>query len=294
VLRQINEAKQRLESDDLGIERREQLIREIASQERMLDFLSRDGLDRLQNETLRNIEQTERLQEYLDQGELLLSLETGMGLESNLLNSERLAERTASRELREEARPSETFRDARLEPNEIMRALQNIRNDMEEARRQFMEQQGSEEGQQLAERQAELERMIQELMDRTSESFGGSQIEERLNEIRRSMRNAQRGLGQSRLESGLTNEQEALQRIGEMMEQLQQSSQPNGGRGMPMSMRREGHFGDPLLEDIYIPESEKKASRDKMKDEIRKRLGKNLPEAYGKEIRKYYDKLMDQ
>jgi len=294
VLRQINEAKQRLESDDLGIERREQLIREIASQERMLDFLSRDGLDRLQNETLRNIEQTERLQEYLDQGELLLSLETGMGLESNLLNSERLAERTASRELREEARPSETFRDARLELNEIMRALQNIRNDMEEARRQFMEQQGSEEGQQLAERQAELERMIQELMDRTSESFGGSQIEERLNEIRRSMRNAQRGLGQSRLESGLTNEQEALQRIGEMMEQLQQSSQPNGGRGMPMSMRREGHFGDPLLEDIYIPESEKKASRDKMKDEIRKRLGKNLPEAYGKEIRKYYDKLMDQ
>jgi hypothetical protein len=136
--------------------------------------------------------------------------------------------------------------------------------------------------------------MIRELMERTGESFGGSQIEDKLNEIRRSMGNAERGLGQSRLEGGLASEQEALQRIGEMMEQLQQSSQPSGGRRMPMSMRREGQFGDPLLEDIYIPESEKKASRDKMKDEIRKRLGKNLPEAYGKEIRKYYDKLMDQ
>ncbi|MDJ0841393.1 MAG: hypothetical protein QNK37_33095 [Acidobacteriota bacterium] len=293
IVNQVAEYKRQLENPDLsGIERR-RLQQEIANQERLLDFITRDGLDKLQNVTLRNISQTEKMQEYLDQGELLLSLESGNKLSDYLISGERTSERNASRKIREEAKPKETFQEARMELNEILNALQGMRNNMEEARRQFMEQQGSEDGQKLAQEQADINQMIEEFMQRTQESFGGSQIADKLREIGMSMRNAERKLGGSRLEGGINYQQDALQKIGEMMEQLQNSSRPSGRRPMPM-MQRQGQWGDPSLEDIFIPESQKKASRDKVKDEIRKRLGKNLPEAYGKEIKKYYEKLMDQ
>lgn len=294
ILKRIAETKDALESKELDLDQRESLMRELSNQEALLDFISRNGLDQLQTQTLKNIKQTEKFQEYLDQGELLLSLESGNKLDGFLNNAERFAERTTSRKIRQEARPAETFNEARQELHEILNALMNMRNNMEEARREFMEQQQSESGAELAEKQEQLRQMIQEFMERTGDTFGGTQIEDRLREIARSMDNAEQRLGTNRLEGGLSMEQQALQQIGEMMEQLQQSSRPNGSRPMPMSMRRQGQRGDPLIEDIYIPESEKKARQDRMKDEIRKRLGKNLPSNYGKEIRKYYDKLMDQ
>ncbi len=294
ILKQIAEQRERLENEQLTAEKADALRREIGTQERLLDFISRDGLDRLQNDTLRDLEQTEKLQEYLDQGELVLSLESGYKLESYLVRSVRTAERTASRQVRDEAKPKETFNAAKQELYKILEALQNVRNNMEQERQKFMETQQEGEAKKLSERQAEIREMMKEFMEKTKESFNGTQIEDKLADISLAMKNAEKKLEESRLDGGVSQEQSALQKIGEMMEQLQQSSRPSGSKPMPMSMRQQGQRGDPLLEDIYIPESQKKAMRDKMKDEIRKRLGKNLPEAYGKEIRKYYEKLMDQ
>lgn len=289
-------AKYRRELDKPGLSREEQkrLMQLIADEERSLDYLTRDGLDKLQEMTLKNLDQTEKLQEYLDQGELTLSLESGLKLDSSLITGERVAERTASKQLRDEANPKQVFRDARGELQKIIDALRKVKQEMEQARSQHMREQGEKRQQQLAEKQSELQRMIQEFMERTEESFGESQVEDKLNDISRSMEGAKKQLRNSRLESGLRHEQEALQKIGEMMEQLQQSSRPNGRPNQMRFGRRQGQQGDPSLEDIYIPESEKKAARDQMKDAIRERLEKNLPDAYGKEIRKYYEKLMDQ
>jgi len=294
ILRQIAEQKDRLKTEQMTEEVADALRRDIGNQERLLDFISRDGMDRLQNDTLRDLEQTEKLQEYLDQGELVLSLESGYKLESFLVRSVRTAERTASRQVREEARPKETFNEAKQELYKILEALQNVRDNMEQERQQFMKAQKEGEAKKLSERQAEIRKMMKDFMDKSQDSFNGTQIEDKLSDISLTMENAEKRLEESRLDGGVSQQQSALQKIGEMMEQLQQSSRPSGGMPMPMSMRQQGQRGDPLLEDIFIPESQKKAMRDKMKDEIRKRLGKNLPEAYGKEIRKYYEKLMDQ
>ncbi len=296
IIEDINEKRRRLEQEQLSSRDANELRRQINSQERMLDFLSRDGLDVLQNMTLQNLEQTEKLQEYLDQGEYMLSLETGQKLESSLLNGERVSEQTPSRQVQEDARPEETFREARQELYQILDALQNIRHDIEERRQAHMEQQGEQRQQGLSERQKQLEQMIQEFMERTEGSFDGSQIAEKLQDISYSMKGAEQQLRNSRLETGVRYEQAALQKIGEMMEQLQQSRRPSGMRPqfMMSQRRQEGFYGDPSLEDIFIPESQKKATKDKMKEAVRKQLKKNLPDAYGKEIRKYYEKLMDQ
>jgi len=297
VLEEINNNKLKLEQENLSSREANEIRREINRQERMLDFLSRDGLDMLQNMTVQNLNETEKLQEYLDQGEFMLSLETGQKLETSLLNSERLSEQTPSRQVREEAQPEETFREARQELYQIMDALQNIRHDIEERRQQFMQEQGETRQMDLAQRQEALERMIDEFMQKTEDTFGGSQISDRLDEIARAMKGAEQQLRNANLENGVRYEQSALQKIGEMMEQMQQSQRPSGMQPrfmMSQRMRREGMYGDPSLEDIFIPESQKKATKDLMKETVRKQLKKNLPDAYGKEIRKYYEKLMDQ
>ena len=296
LVNQIAEARQQLEEGNLSSGEINQLRRDVNRQERMLDFLSRDGLDRLQNMTLRNLDQVEKMQEYLDQGEFMLGLETGLKLETSLIQSERLSEQTPSRRIQEETQPTQTFRDAREELYKILDALQNMRNNMEDRRQQHMQAQtGEQRQQQLAEQQKKLEEMIQEFMERTGETFDGTQIADKLQDIGLSMKNAEQRLAGSRLDGGIQHQQSALQKIGEMMEQLQQSQQPSGSPRPMMSMnRQQGFQGDPSLEDIYIPESQKQATRDRMKDRIRKQLKKNLPDSYGKEIRKYYDKLMDQ
>ena len=178
-----------------------------------------------------------------------------------------------------------------------MDVLENIRRNIEERRRNFMRSSNEQRQGSLSQRQAELNQMIQEFMQRTGDSFDGSQIFQKLEEIGQSMKNAERKLGNSRLEGGIQYQQDALQKIGEMMEQLQQSQQPSGSprqRRMMFGQRQTGNFGEISTEDIYIPDSDKKATRDQMRDTIRKRLEKNLPDSYGKEIRKYYEKLMDQ
>jgi DNA repair exonuclease SbcCD ATPase subunit len=296
ILRRISALRDRLEKDELDDEERQQVMRDLQSQEQLLEYVTRDGMDRLQDLTLRNLEQTEKLQEYLDQGELLLSLESALKLESSLIDGERVSERTASRQVQEETRPKETYREARQELYQIIDALQKVREQAENRRSQYMQQQKEQRQEDLAQRQASLEEMIRQFMEQTEDTFGGSQIEDKLRDIGQSMRQAERRLQGRRLEGGLQYEQESLQKIGEMMEQLQQSSQPSGQpSGLQfLNQGMTGNHGDPSLEDIFIPESQKKATRDQLRDVIRKQLDRNMPETYGKEIRKYYEKLMDQ
>ena len=297
VVDRVTDLRGELEREDKDPAQASQLRREINRQERMLDFLSRDGLDRLQNITLNNLEQTEKLQEYLDQNEFMLSLESGLKLESSLVNGERMSEQTPSRKLSEEMQPTETFREAREELYKILDALQNLKHDLEDQRRQFMRAQSEQRQQSLANRQAELEKMIQQFMENTEDTFDGTQIAQKLKDIELSMRNAEQKLGDAKLEGGIQYEQAALQKIGEMLEQLQQSQRPSG-QPRPQFMlgqkQRQGMMGDPLIEDIYIPESQKRATKDQMKEMVRRQLKKNLPDSYGKEIRKYYEKLIDQ
>lgn len=297
IIEQITRNKDRLAEENLDEQEIQRMRKEIAMQERLLNFLSRDGLDQLQNVTLKNLERTKQMQEYLDQNEFLLSLETGFKLETKLSQGESLSERSTSREMRETADPVATYREARQELYAILDALQNMKNNIEERRRDYMRDRQEREQLGLSQKQAGLDQMIQEFMGKTQDSFEGSQISDRLEDIAMSMKNAERRLEDARLEGGIHYEQEALQKIGELMEQLQQSSNPSG---MPRPMRlmlgnkREGNMGDPLIKDFFIPESQKQISRNQMKDAIRKQLDRNLPDAYGKEIRKYYEKLMDQ
>ena len=81
-----------------------------------------------------------------------------------------------------------------------------------------------------------------------------------------------------------------------MMEQMQQSMQPGQMRPqfMPgMSGRNESLRGDPVG-DVYIPESERVLRDDQLRDLIQRQLQKNFPDNYGKEIKQYYETLMDQ
>ncbi len=295
IIGQIAEMRDLLNRPGINNQERMRLAQGIAEKERLLDYLSRDGLDKMQELSLRGIEQTDTLQQYLDQGELDLSLESGFKLDGTLLEGKRLSERIGSGEVRDKARPRETFDETERQLREILDALQSAKGGMEENRAQFMQRSGEKRQTKLSKDQGELKRMIEEFIQRTKDNFGGSQVGERLQDIGRSMDQAGDQLRNARLEAGLNYEQEALQKIGEMLEQLQQSSQPNGGSPNSMRMSHsDGQTGDPNLEDIYIPDSVRKANRDRMKEEIRERLQKNLPDAYGKEIRKYYEKLMDQ
>ncbi|CAM2066314.1 DUF4175 domain-containing protein [Sulfidibacter corallicola] len=293
-------AEQRTQLDNSGLSDRQRLEVEqgIRKLEQTLDFIGRNGLDRLQNMTLNGLEHTEKMQDYLDQGELMLSLETGLKLESFLVRGERVADRTVPQEMEDHPRAKDTFQEARRELYEILDALQNLKNQMENRRMQFMQAQNEERQRQLGEKQAKLQEMIEQFQQQAQDSLGGSPLFQKLEDIGLSMKNAERKLDGSRLEGAVQYEQEALQKIGELMEQLQQAQQPNPGSRRPMmggmQMQRERMQGDPLIKDFYIPDSQKKASRDEMKDAIRKQLQKNLPDAYGKEIRKYYEKLMDQ
>ncbi len=280
-------------------ERREHAIRqEMRVLHQTTKFIEQNGLDRLQNATLRSLEQTEKMQEYLDQGELMLSLETGLKLDSFLSRGENVAHRSVPEGMKDDPKARETFSESRNELMEILDSLRGLRNQMERKRRNFMQQSGEQGQEQLAQRQADLQEMIQKFQEQAQESLEGSPLFQKLGDIERAMRSAQGKLNNSQLEGAVQYEQDTLQKIGELMEQLQQAQQPTPNSPMPMMggmpMQRERMQGDPLIKDFYIPDSQKKASRDEMKDAIRKQLQKNLPDAYGKEIRKYYEKLMDQ
>lgn len=298
LLQTIEKNQARMEEQNIPETERMRLELETKRLERTIEFIQRNGLEALQNQTLRSLEETEKMQEYLDQGELMLGLETGYKLDNTLSQGERLSDRSVSDQIREDIRPEETYQETRLELRQILDMLQSMRSQMENRRRQFMEQSGEKSQEELAQMQQKLQQMIQEFQERAGESLGESPLFQRLDGISRSMERAESRLEGMLMESALQNEQNALQQIGELMEQMQQSQQPNGRMPMgmmPMGMsRRQGFGGDPLIEDIPIPEGQRKADKDAVKDAVRKQLEKNLPDSYGKEIRKYYEKLIDQ
>jgi len=297
VLDEINQHRVKLEQENIDPNDRRAAEADVRQLEGLLEFLNRDGLQYLKNKTTESLGKAETMSEYLEQAELMLGLESGLALEKDLTQGERLSDRTLVEEVREAAKPKEAFLDSRMDLYEILDALQNTRRMLEDQRRNHMQSQGEEAQKKLAERQGEIQQMIKDFKEKAQELMGGSPLLQKLEDIGMSMRNAERKLGESRLDGGLQFEQQAIQQIGELMEQMQQAQRPSQN-GSPMQMVMQpgdmpGWNGDPTR-DIYIPESQKVVSKDAVKEAIRKQLQKNLPESYSKEIRKYYEKLMDQ
>lgn len=298
VLEQIQEKRDAAEGENQDPALKLTREAEINQLERLLDFLNQNGLQHLKNRALESLNQANTMDEYLEQAEYDLGLETGLDLEKKLSRGERMSDRTLSDDIKEDARPKESFLESRMDLYEILDALQNMRQQMENRRRSHMNSKGEQAQQKLAERQAKIQEMIKEFQEKAGELMSGSPLMQKLEDIGMSMRNAERKLGDSRLDGGLQFEQQAIQQIGELMEQMQQAQQPNpGGSPMQMMMRpgqgSPGMQGDPTGE-VFVPDSQKVVSKDAVKEAIRKQLQKNLPESYSKEIRKYYEKLMDQ
>lgn len=295
--RQVLQLDQELENNNqLDNMERQRMMNVRNALSREVQYLTRDGLESLKGNTGRSLEQTETMQEYLEQGELMLALETGLKLESMLLRGERLSDPLISSEIVKDAQPSERYTESRQDLRQVNDALKNLKNMLEDNRRQFMEQNGESRQQQLAESQQKIREMLQDFQQRAQDTLGESPMFKRLEDIENFMRVAQQRLGESRLDSAHNYEQQAIQRIGELMEQMQQSQQPYprpGQQQFVFNQGPEGWNGDPTR-DFFIPESEKRASKDAVKEAVRKQLDKNLPESYSKEIRKYYEKLMDQ
>jgi len=298
VLEQIQQKREATEKENLDPGTRLAHEAELNNLERLLNFLNQDGLQYLKNSASDSLEQANAMAEYLEQAEFDLGLETGLGLEKQLGVGERMSDRPLSDEISKKARPKESFLESRMDLYEILDALQNMRQQMENRRRSHMTQNGEDGQKRLAEKQAEIEKMIKEFKENAGELMAGSPLMQKLEDIQMSMRNAERKLGDARLDGGLQFEQQAIQQIGELMEQMQQAQQPSPGGSPRQMVMRPGQGnpnwnGDPVGE-VFVPESQKVVSKDAVKEAIRKQLQKNLPESYSKEIRKYYEKLMDQ
>jgi hypothetical protein len=295
--RQVLELEREIETNNnLDNMDRQRMMNLKNALDREVQYLTRDGLESLKGNTGRSLEQTETMQDYLEQGELMLALETGLKLESMLLRGERLSDPLISSELVKDAQPSERYAESREDLKQVNDALKNLKNMLENNRRQFMEQTGENRQQQLAETQQKIREMLQDFQQKAQDTLGESPMFKRLQDIESFMRVAEQRLGEARLDGAHNYEQQAIQRIGELMEQMQQSQQPHprpGQRQFVFNQGQEGWNGDPTR-DFFIPESEKRASKDAVKEAVRKQLDKNLPESYSKEIRKYYEKLMDQ
>ncbi len=296
IIAQITQLKTQLDREDLSEIERRQIESRVHNAERTLDYIMRDSMDQLQDITLKSLDTAERMSDMLQQGELTQSLDVGFQLENKLLQGERFSERGVSEDIQNEARPKETFQESREELYKILEALQNLKQNMENKRREHMAESGDQRQQKLAKEQDSVRKMIDDFEQRVQDSLGGSQMMERMEQIGLSMKNAERKLKGSNLDGGLYHEQEALRQIGEMMEQMQQSMKPGQMRPqfMPgMNGRQESLYGDPTG-DVYIPESERALRDDQLKDLIRRQLQKNFPDSFGKEIKQYYETLMDQ
>lgn len=296
LLDEITGLREQLNQPDL--EPRDQAIlhQKISRLETQLGLVTRDALHQLQNLTLRSLETAETMQETLLQGELIQTLDTGMRLEQFLLQGERVADQDLESKITEQVAPKSRLAEARRKLYEIMDAIQNQALSVENRRSQHLIESGSGASTRLAQKQSEIMNLIEEFKSRASDLFDGSQIFDRLDDVGLSMSNAERKLRASRLDNGIYFEQEALRKLGEMMEQMQQMSQkgmPRAGLPMGMANRQLSMFGNPIG-DVVIPDSNHQIQDDQLKDAIRKQLLKDLPESYGKEIKKYYEQLMDQ
>lgn len=292
----ISQLKEELNDPKTEDPEKAPLRQQIANLERTLDFVVNRSLDYLQELTLRSLETTDEMQGLLDQGEYKHALELGLKLESLLMQGEMMSERGVAEQVQEKAKPKETFETARQELFQILEALQQMRQNVERRRQDYLRQSGSEDQHKLAQRQEEIRQMIDEFECSAREALDGSQLLEKLDDVSLSMDNAKKKLDTSKLDGATFYEQEALRKIGEMMEQMQQTLQP--GPSAPqfrfaMGPRQEGMTGDPTG-DVFIPQSEFQMTEDQLKDAIRRQLQRNPPDAFGREIRKYYDTLMDQ
>ncbi|MCB1052303.1 MAG: hypothetical protein KDC71_17005 [Acidobacteria bacterium] len=297
LVEQINQMRAQLEDESLGLRERREIEAKVRQMENSFDMIMQDQMRLLQEVTLKSLDSAESMQEYLDHGELMPSLEMGHKLENQLISGSRFAESRLSDQLENQVKALDTFNEASDELYKILDMLQNVKQNMEQQRKDFLAQKNAKDPQQLQEQQESIRKMIESFKQAHQQNIGGSPLFQKLDDIDMVMRNASDRLGDSKLDGGIHYEQEALKRIGEMMEQMQQSQR---GQGRPMFMgmgmgsgNQDGMNGSPVR-DIPIPESQYQAREQQMREMIRRQMQKSLPDQYGKEIKKYYENLIDQ
>jgi hypothetical protein len=290
----IQELKRQAEEGSFS--HRQQLEAQIRQLENAMDVQGQEQLRQLQEIALRSLDTTDSMQEYLDQGELMPGLETGFKLEKHLLDGENHSRQLGNPQVVQQAKPLASFQAAQEELYRILDMLQNLKESMEQRRKDHLQKQQSQQHAQLQQRQEEIRRMIEEFRQEHGEKLAGSPLMQKMEDIERSMRNAGSRLGDARMDSGIQYEQDALRQIGEMLEQMQQSQQGQGNpmlMGMGFGQGRQESFQGPMTGEVAIPESQYQARRQELREVVRKQMERDLPEQFGKEIKQYYERLID-
>lgn len=290
----VQELKRQAEEGSFS--HRQKLEAEIRQLEHAMDLQGQEQLRQLQEILLRSLDTTDSMQEYLDQGELMPGLETGFKLEKHLLDGENHSRQLRNPQVVQQAKPLVSFQAAQEELYRILDMLQNLKESMEQRRKDHLQKQQSPQHAQLQQRQEEIRRMIEEFRQEHGEKLAGSPLMQKMEDIDRSMRNAGGRLGDARMDSGIQYEQDALRQIGEMLEQMQQSQQGQGNPmllGMGFGQGRQEGFQGPMTGEVAIPESQYQARRQELREVVRKQMDRDLPEQFGKEIKQYYERLID-
>ena len=265
--------------------------------DRDIQFLSGNGLDSILALIIKNLKELDLLDEFLKNMELHDALGKALQIQRELYQGENVSKSNLPSSIESVAKGVDSFHEAQQELQKIIDFLDKLRQMRDQLRSQHLQEQGQNQPQELSQEQFDLENLIPEFMEKYGEDLKRLPMMDQLKSVQQDMNQAGKRLGQNRLNPGLKYEQDALRKLGELQEQMMQMQQGQGQPMMPFPMqpghKQMGQMGDPTG-DLFIPDAEKKARKSELKDQIRKKLQKNLPQSHSKEIKAYYERLMDQ
>lgn len=283
--------------DDPALFRQSDYRKERRRLQRDLQFISSNGIDQFQTMLLQAINKTTLLGELLDQFEFFKALEHAQRLKGDFFRIESVADMELPLNMEKEVGAAEKLRNAGEELQKIIDFLEKMRQMKDNLRAQELQKNQDGEAQKLEKRQNAIEQMIPDFMKKYEEALKQSPMIGQLKSVQHDMDKAGKRLGRNRIGKGLKYEQDALRKLGELEEQMQQMQQGQGKPMLPMPQRPGGgqtsQMGDPTGK-LFIPDAERRARKSALKDKILKKLQENLPENHSKEIKAYYERLMDQ
>ena len=278
-------------------EARMELEKEIQLLKRSVQFLATNGLDNLQTLILKASKNTEELGEFLEHLEFLDAYEIARHIKGDFFKGRMIANSDLPPNIQKETQAEQAFIDATTELQKIIDFLEQLQKQRDELSQQLLRQQQNGRPQELSQRQKDIEGMVPDFLEKYEEALKRFPMINQLKSIQNDMGNAGDRLGKNRLNSGLRYEQDALRKLGELQEQMKQMQQGQGSPMLPMpwmpQQRQLSQHGDPTGE-LFIPDEERKARQSALKDQILKKLQKNLPQSHSKEIKAYYESLMDK
>jgi len=283
------------QENPIGAEER----RELRQLRQSIRFLTSNGMDRILELILNSVEDTKELGEFLDQESFYEALRQAQMLRTSFFRGKTSAKADLPPSMNEEVGLERGFAQAEEELMKIIEFLENLQDMRDQLRQMALQKQAKGQSQELSERQDQLEQMIPEFFEKYGKALERMPMMDMLKSVQQDMGRAEDRLAQNSLNQGLRYEQEALRKLGELQEQMQQMQPGQGSPMMPMPMpmmpnqNQMGHRGDPTG-DIFIPDAERKARKSHLKDQILKKMQESLPQSHSKDIRKYYERLVDQ